>query len=136
MKILNIAVCCVALVLGSGLAVADDAAKLIEMDKAWGEAKGPGDVKGLFHDEFISLEGNGPGDEEQALAAMAEAGSEDGPYVAGDYVVRFLGKKTAVMVHSAGVGTDAHWSMHVWKKSDGKWQVAATASVPAASEGN
>ena len=64
------------------------------------------------------------------MESLATDESSAEPYVAGDYAVEFLDTDTAVMVHSAGTGEDLHWSLHVWKKSGGKWQVVATASIP------
>ena len=60
---------------------------------------------------------------------MAEAPDE--PYVAGDYKVQLVDADTAVMIHSAGTGDEAHWSMHVWQKTDAGWIVVATASIEA-----
>ena len=49
--------------------------------------------------------------------------------VADEYQVRFLDDETAVMTHRASA-PDPHWSMHVWAKRDGAWQVVATMSTP------
>jgi hypothetical protein len=40
-----------------------------------------------------------------------------------------LSDDIAVMTHHAG-DPDPHWSMHVWQKKDGGWQVVASATVP------
>ena len=52
-----------------------------------------------------------------------------GPYMAGNYKTHFVSADVAIMVHSTS-GDDPHWSMHVWQRVEGKWQVAATATVP------
>ncbi len=115
----------------SSLANAGGADKLIALDKAWGSASGPDDAKAMISDKLISVDKGGVTGKAELMKDLASADAPDGPYVAGDYKVQFLDDDTAVMVHSAGTGDDAHWSMHVWQKSGGKWQVAATASVEA-----
>ena len=107
------------------------AEKLIALDKAWGSAATPDDARALVSDTLISVAEDGVTGKPELMKTMASAPAPDGPYVSGDYQVQFLDDDTAVMVHSAGSGDDAHWSMHVWHRSDGKWQVAATASVEA-----
>ncbi|MBT4256414.1 MAG: nuclear transport factor 2 family protein [Halieaceae bacterium] len=126
-----IGVSLIAIAMSTTLVFADDSATLTKMDKAWGEARNPGDVKSLFTDDFIGIDGGGVSSKAQQLEQMASDPAPDGPYIAGDYDVRFLDANTAVMVHSAGTGKNTHWSMHVWRKSGGKWQVAATASAAA-----
>ncbi len=115
----------------ASLASAGGAEKLIALDKAWGSAAGPDDVNGLISDDLIAVDMDGVSGKAELMKDMASADAPDGPYVAGDYQVQFLDENTAVMVHSAGAGDDAHWSMHVWQKSDGKWRVAATAAIAA-----
>jgi len=115
----------------ASFANAGGAEKLIALDKAWGSASGPDEASGLISDDLIAVDTDGVSGKAELMKALASADAPDGPYVAGDYKVQFLDENTAVMVHSAGTGDDAHWSMHVWHKSDGKWQVAATASIAA-----
>mgnify|MGYP000111266009 CR=1 FL=1 len=115
----------------SAIATAGDSDALIALDKAWGEAKNAEDIQGLVSDNLLSLDPSGVTGKAELIKAMGEAEPSDAPYIAGDYKVNFTDKQTAIMVHSAGSGKDAHWSMHVWKKVEGKWQVAATASIPA-----
>ena len=131
MKKIVIAASLLSLSLVGTVAYAGDAEKLIKLDKAWGEAKGPDEAKALLAEKFVSVNENGIGNTHDLMEAMAADGPPDGPYVAGDYDVRFLNDKVAVMVHSAGSGDDKHWSMHVWRKHDGHWKVYATSSVPA-----
>ena len=120
---------CLALVPAAAMADTED--KLLKLDRQWGEAGGSKDAKHLLAEKFISVDGKGVTRLKEFLAEMDKAGPPDGPYVAGDYTVQFIDDTVAVMVHTAGQGDDAHWSMHVWRKHDGKWKVFATAAVPA-----
>ena len=128
--IIFVAIAASAVFAGSG-ANADESAALIKLDKAWGMAQSPGDVESLFTSNFIAVDEDGVSGKADLLKAMASDDPPAGPYVAGDYKVEFMDSNTAVMTHSAGSGDDAHWSMHLWRKNGGKWQVAATASVEA-----
>ncbi len=129
MNIRTIVACVVCLVMTGTMANADDSDALVQLDKEWGEAQGPEALEPLIADNILALSLEGVGSKAQMLEAAASDDAPTGPYVAGDYEVRFLSKDVAVMIHSASE-PDPHWSMHVWQKQDGKWQVAATASVP------
>ena len=111
------------------LANADDSDALIQLDKEWGESQGAETLENLLADDIVALGAEGMAGKAQMVEDAASADPASGPYVAGDYQVNFLSEDIAVMVHSAG-DPDPHWSMHVWQKQDGKWQVAATATVP------
>jgi len=111
------------------MANADESDTLVQLDKEWGEAEGPEAIEPFLADNIVALSLEGVGSKAQILEAAASDDTPTGPYVAGDYDVRFLSEDVAVMIHSAGA-PDPHWSMHVWQKQDGKWQVAATATVP------
>ena len=119
------------LLLSAGFASAGDADKLIELDKKWGESEGADALAPLLLDEIIAIGADGLGDKELMLEQANSAEPATGPYEASDYKVRFLTDDIAVMVHSTPT-PEPHWSMHVWQKVDGKWQVAATAAVPIA----
>jgi hypothetical protein len=108
--------------------LADKTDKLIELDKRWGEATKAAQVEAMFADDMVSIGEDGLGDRASMLAALAENPPE-GPYMAGDYKVQFLDGNTAIMVHNVKDGDDTHWSMHVWRKQGGGWQVVAHASV-------
>ena len=110
---------------------ADDSKALIKMDKTWGMAQSPGEVDTMFPSNFIAIDEDGISGKAELLKSMESNEPPAGPYVAGDYKIEFLDSKTAVMVHSAGSGDDAHWSMHVWRKNGGTWQVVASSSVEA-----
>ena len=49
-----------------------------------------------------------------------------------DYKVTFINPDTAVMTHGTK-GADAHYSLHVWSRKGGAWQIVATSTTPAAS---
>jgi hypothetical protein len=131
MKIFNV----VAFAASAAFAVsgvnADESGALIKLDKAWGGAQSPGEVESLITSKFVAVDEDGVSGRSDLLKAMANDDAPVGPYVAGNYKVEFLDSNTAVMTHSAGSGDDKHWSMHLWRKNGGKWQVAATASVEA-----
>jgi hypothetical protein len=131
MKILYVALIAASAAFAVSGVNADESGALIKLDKVWGMAQSPGDAKALLTSSFISVDEDGVSGKAELLKVMASDGPPAGPYVAGDYKVEFLDSNTAVMTHSAGSGEDAHWSMHVWRKNGGKWQVAATASVEA-----
>ena len=129
MKIKTIVACVFCLLMAGTMANADESDALVQLDKEWGEADGPAALESLLADNILTLGSEGVIGKAQMLEAAASEDAATGPYVAGDYDVRFLSDDVAVMVHSAGE-PDPHWSMHVWQKRDGKWQVAATATVP------
>ena len=129
MKIKTIVACIFCLLMAGTMANADDSDALVQLDEEWGEADGPAALESLLADNILTLGSEGVIGKAQMLEAAASEDAATGPYVAGDYDVRFLSDDVAVMVHSAGE-PDPHWSMHVWQKRDGKWQVAATATVP------
>ncbi len=129
MNIKTMIACVFCLLMAGTMANADDSDALVQLDKEWGEAEGPEALEALLADNILALGLEGVGSKAQMLEAAASDDAPTGPYVAGDYDVRFLSKDVAVMIHSAGE-PDPHWSMHVWQKRDGKWQVAATATVP------
>lgn len=121
-----------ALLVGFGaIASADDKADLIERDKAWGAAGTKGDAEAaakLLADSLVSVSGKGVTDKKGELAANepAPAGTQ---YEPTDYTVTFLDKDTAIMTHGTK-GAEAHYSMHVWSRKSGQWQVVATSTTP------
>jgi hypothetical protein len=123
------------LLFASGVtANADDKADLIARDKTWGAAGVKGDrdaVAKLLADNLVSVSDKGVTDKKGELAATepVPAGTS---YEALDYTVSFLDKDTAVMTHRTS-GADAHYSMHVWSRKNGQWQVVATSTTPVAS---
>ena len=113
----------------AALANADDTAALIELDKAWGESQSAEELSPLLLNSMIQISVDGLGDKASMLDEAANAEPPSGPYAPGDYKVEFLSEDIAVMVHSTPP-PEAHWSMHVWQKVDGEWQVAASAGIP------
>lgn len=113
------------------IASADDKADLIERDKAWGAAGTKGDAEAvakILADNLVSVSNKGVTDKKGELAANepAPAGTQ---YEPTDFTVTFLDKDTAVMTHGTK-GADAHYSMHVWSRKSGQWQVVATSTTP------
>ena len=129
MNIKTIVACVFCLIMAGNIANADESDTLIQLDKEWGESEGPAFLKSLLDDNIVTLDSGGVVGKAQMLEDAASEDAPTGPYVAGDYDVRFLSEDVAVMVHSASE-PDPHRSMHVWQKRDGKWQVVASATVP------
>ncbi len=112
-------------------ASADDTADLIAQDMAWGAAGTKGDTAAaskLLADNLVAVSGQGVTDKKGELADSepAPAGTK---YEPTDYKVMFLDKDTAVMTHGTK-GEDAHYSLHVWSRKSGQWQVVATSTTP------
>ena len=129
MNIKTMVACVFCLVMAGNIAKADEADVLIQLDKEWGESEGSAVLESLLDDNIVAIDSEGVAGKAQMLEDSASDDAPTGPYVAGDYDVRFLSEEVAVMVHSAS-DPDPHWSMHVWQKQDGKWQVTASATVP------
>ncbi len=129
MNIKTIVACVFCLIMAGNIANADESDILIQLDKEWGESEGPAFLESLLDDNIVALDSGGVVGKAQMLEDAASEDAPTGPYVAGDYDVRFLSEDVAVMVHSASE-PDPHRSMHVWQKHDGKWQVVASATVP------
>jgi hypothetical protein len=113
------------------IASADDTADLIAQDKAWGAAGTKGDtaaVAKLLADNVVSVSESGVRDKQGELADTepSPAGTQ---YEPTDYKVTFLNADTAVMTHGTK-GEEAHYSLHVWSRKGGQWQVVATSSTP------
>ena len=130
--------------MGEKVAAASSAEpELIKLDQEWGQAGLRGDTNALeriLADDFI---GTGPTGAQTKAQAVAQAKTDaaditNATYTADGYTVRMLDKDTAVMFHRAvekgqNKGkdyTDQHWSMHVWKRLNGRWQVVASQATP------
>jgi hypothetical protein len=116
-------------------ASADDTADLIAQDRAWGAAGTKGDtdaVAKLLADNLVSVSESGVRGKQGELADTkpAPAGTQ---YEPTDYKVTFLNADTAVMTHGTK-GEEAHYSLHVWSRKGGQWQVIATSSTPVKSK--
>lgn len=130
-KISGVALAGVLLAVFGATAHADDKADLIARDKAWGAAGVKGDLEAvakLLADNLVSVSDKGVTDKKGELAATepVPAGTK---YEPTDYTVSFLDKDTAVMTHRT-TGADAHYSLHVWSRKSGQWQVVATSTTP------
>jgi hypothetical protein len=113
---------------------ADDTDALIALDKQWGESGVKGDTKTeakLLSEKVVSVSEKGVRGKEAELADTkpAPAGTR---YEPTDYKVIFINPDTAIMTHGTK-GGDAHYSLHVWSRKGGTWQVIATSTTPAAS---
>jgi hypothetical protein len=115
-------------------AIGDDTDALIALDKQWGESivKGDSTVSAkLLADKVVSVTENGVRGKQAELADIKPepAGTR---YEATDYKVTFLNPDTAIMTHGTK-GADAHYSLHVWSRKGGTWQIVATSITPVAS---
>jgi hypothetical protein len=113
---------------------ADDTDALIALDKQWGQSgvKGETTVAGkLLADKVVSVTAGGVRGKAGELADMKPepAGTR---YEPTDYKVTFINPDTAIMTHGTK-GADAHYSLHVWSRKGGTWQIVATSTTPMAS---
>jgi len=113
---------------------ADDTGALIALDKQWGESgvKGETTVAAkLLADKVVSVSAAGVRGKagELADAKPQPAGTR---YEPTDYKVTFINPDTAIMTHGTK-GADAHYSLHVWSRKSGTWQIVATSTTPMAS---
>ena len=113
---------------------ADDTEALIALDKQWGESVVKGDTtvsEKLLADKVVSVDENGVIGKQVMLARVkpAPAGTR---YEPTDYKVTFMNPDTAIMTHSTK-GADHHYSLHVWSRKGGAWQIVATSMANAKS---
>jgi len=113
---------------------ADDTDALIALDKQWGESAVKGDATvsaKLLADKVISVDESGVTGKQGVLAATkpAPAGTH---YEPTDFKVTFINPDTAIMTHGTK-GADAHYSLHVWSRKGGTWQIVATSMTNAKS---
>ena len=123
------------LIVLSTAAYADATSELIALDKKWGSAGMAGDtetVATLLSDQLVDVSGSGIGGKSENLAD-SEPAPEGATYEPSNFKVTFLDDNTAIMTHEVS-GEVPHYSLHVWSRSSGAWQVIATSSTPAASE--
>jgi hypothetical protein len=113
---------------------ADDTAALIALDKQWGESVVKGDTAvsaKVLADTVVSVTESGVQGKQGMLADLkpAPAGTR---YEPTDFKVTFINPDMAIMTHGTK-GADAHYSLHVWSRKSGMWQVIATSTTPAKS---
>ena len=111
---------------------ADDTEALIALDKQWGESTIKGDTTvsaKLLADKIVSVDQNGVMGKQEMLADIkpAPAGTR---YEPSGYKVTFMNPDTAIMTHGTK-GGDAHYSLHVWSRKGGTWQIIATSMAAA-----
>ena len=129
-----VAVATLLMMFTAAAAVADDTNALIALDKQWGESNGKGDTTvaaKLLSDKVVSVSEKGVRGKQAELVDIkpAPAGTR---YEPTDYKVTFLNSDTAIMTHGTK-GADAHYSLHVWSRKGGTWQIVASSTTPAAS---
>jgi hypothetical protein len=115
-------------------AIADDTDALIALDKQWGEAGVKGDTKvatKFLGDKVVAVSEKGVRGKQAELADMKPDPAVT-KYEPTDYKVTFVDPDTAIMTHGTK-GADAHYSLHVWSRKGGTWQVIATSTTPVAS---
>jgi hypothetical protein len=113
---------------------ADDTEALIALDKQWGESVITGDKTvsaKLLADKIVSVDQNGVMGKQEMLADIkpAPAGTR---YEPTGYKVTFMNPDTAIMTHGTK-GADTHYSLHVWSRKGGTWQIIATSMAAAKS---
>ena len=111
---------------------ADDTEALIALDKQWGESIVKGDAsvsEKLLAEKVVSVDENGVIGRQAMIADIkpAPAGTR---YEPTGYKVTFLNPDTAIMTHATR-GADAPYSLHVWSRKGGTWQIVATAMANA-----
>ena len=134
MKSIPVTVATFLVMFAAAVHAADDTDALIALDKQWGESAVKGDPAvsaKLLADKVVSVDENGVMGKQGVLAATkpAPAGTR---YEPTDFKVTFLNPDTAIMTH-ATKGADAHYSLHVWSRKGGTWQIVATSTTPAKS---
>ena len=130
--LVSIAMCLV--MFAAAAYAADDKETLIALDKQWGESAVKGDKtvsEKLLAEKVVSVDENGVMGKQAMLAGLkpAPAGTH---YEPTDYKVTFMNPDTAIMTHGTK-GADAHYSLHVWSRKGGTWQIVATSMANAKS---
>jgi hypothetical protein len=115
----------------TAVGAADADAELIALDKQWAESVVKGDTstaEKILSDQVTSVTEEGVKNKKEEIASYKTAPMGE-RYQPTNYKVTFLTPDIAVMTHGTK-GTDAHYSMHVWSRKGGKWQVVATSTTP------
>jgi hypothetical protein len=134
MKSILVTVATLLVMFAAAAYAADDTEALIALDKQWGESIVKGDKtvsERLLADKVVSVDENGVTGKQAMLADIkpAPAGTR---YEPTDYKVTFMNPDTAIMTH-ATKGAAAHYSLHVWSRKGGTWQIVATSMTNAKS---
>jgi len=134
MKIILVTAATLLVTLAATARAADETDALIALDKQWGEAGVKNNataVAKLLSDKLVSVSESGVKGKQGELADMKSA-PPSASYEPTDYKVTFINPDTAIMTHGTK-GSDAHYSLHVWSRKGGTWQVIATSTTPAKS---
>jgi len=134
MQRITVALATLLVMFTAAAAAADDTDALIALDKQWGESVVKGDTAvsaKVLADKVVSVTEGGVKGKQSTLADLkpAPAGTR---YEPTDFKVTFINPDTAIMTHGTK-GADAHYSLHVWSRKSGTWQVIATSTTPTAS---
>jgi hypothetical protein len=132
MKTIPITVATFLIMFSAAAYAADDTETLIALDKQWGESAVKGDKtvsEKLLADKVVSVDESGVMGK-QAMLADLKAAPAGTLYEPTGYKVTFLNPDTAIMTHSTK-GADAHYSLHVWSRKGGTWQIVATSMANA-----
>ena len=132
MKTILVAIATCLVTFAAAAYAADDTEALIALDKQWGESVVKGDKavsEKLLADKVVSVDENGVIGKHAMLADLkaAPAGTRYEPI---EYKVSFLNPDTAIMTHGTK-GADTHYSLHVWSRKGGTWQIVATSMANA-----
>jgi len=115
---------------------------LISLDKEWGNSgTDTAKLDKIYGDNLIAVGTKGEAqDKKQLIAdnAATSAGVQNASYVADEYKFEMLSPDVIVMTHRGTTKgmkngkevTEAHRSLHVFQKLDGRWQVVANAQLP------
>jgi uncharacterized protein DUF4440 len=134
MKSIPVAVATCLVMFAAAAHAADDTETLIALDKQWGESTLKGDKsvsEKLLGDKVVSVDENGVMGKPGMLAGIKPAPAA-AHYEPTDYKVTFMNPDTAIMTHGTK-GADAHFSLHVWSRKGGTWQIVATSQANAKS---
>jgi hypothetical protein len=112
--------------------------QLIALDKQWGEAgTDTAALNRILADNMLALgqKGEAQGKTEQIAASTSTPSSG---YVADEHKFEMLSPDVVVMTHRGTVTTtvggkpvkESHRSLHVFQRTNGNWQVVASAQVP------
>jgi hypothetical protein len=112
--------------------------QLIALDKQWGEAAtDTATLNKILSDKMLALgqKGEAEGKKEQIATSTSTPSSG---YVADEHKFEMLTPDVVVMTHRGTATTteggqqvkESHRSLHVFQRTNGNWQVVASAQVP------
>ena len=115
---------------------------LISLDKQWGEAGGDtAKLDKIIGADLLAVSSKGEAQDKQQMIAdnkATSAGVQNASYTPDEYKFEMLSPDVVVMTHRGTTKgmqnskevTEAHRSLHVFQKRDGRWQVVANAQLP------